>query len=58
MKQIALDPDAAAELSVYLASLDAYLAGVKAGIEAARQIRLDQIIKAHRGTQDATAPAE
>jgi hypothetical protein len=53
MEKIALDPESGIELQTYIAGLDGYLAGVKAAIEAAKQIRVDQIIKAHRAKQDA-----
>jgi hypothetical protein len=48
MEKIALDPEGGIELQVFLATCDGYVAGMKAGIEAAKQIRIDQIVKAHR----------
>ena len=58
MEKIALDPESGIELREYLVALDGYLAGVKAGIEAARQIRIDQIVKASRAKQADSAPPE
>jgi hypothetical protein len=57
MEKIALDQETSVEFQVFVAALDAYAAGVKAGTEAAKQARIDQIVKAHRAKQaDTDAP--
>ena len=60
MEKISLDPELGIELQVFTATLDGYLAGVKAGVEAARQVRIDQIVKTHRAKHipDSTAPPD
>jgi hypothetical protein len=56
MEKITLDQDASVELRIYSASLDAYLLGVKAGVAAARHLRMEQIVKAHLAKQPPPEP--
>ena len=49
--KISLDPESGIELQTYLATLDGYLLGFKAGIEAAKQARVDQVVKSFRAKQ-------
>jgi hypothetical protein len=57
MEKITLDPESGIDLQIFNATLDGYLAGVKAGLEAAKQVRLDQIVTAHRAKHTPAPPS-